>query len=212
MRRSYGQDLKPVPPARLQTNLMALLFERLRVDKQLLVLDMGPASGATVRLFNQFRCKLKFLDLCGDDFALDENASHQEMVDYFRSLLDLNAGTKIDIILFWDLFNYLQPAALTAFNEALEPHVDNSTRGHCLGVLSSRNGLPFYQYGIDNLTSLTQTDRCGVQPLVYPHSLRDLSSLLDYFEIDKSRLMQDGRIEYLLFENRNPNPSSAQFL
>jgi hypothetical protein len=34
---------------------------------------------------------------------------------------------------------------------------------------------------------------------------------LDYFEIDKSRLMQDGRIEYLLFENRNPNPSSAQF-
>lgn len=211
MLRSYAQAVEPMPVA-LQTNLMPMLFERLRVDKQLIVLDMGPASGATVKFFNQFRCRLSFVDFGGEELLSQQEAEHDEMLSCFRSALNLKPGTKVDLCLFWDLFNYLDQTALRAFLEALEPYVDRNTRGHCLGVLTSRSSLPFYQYGIGSLTSLTQADRHGQQWPVHPHSLRDLSSLLGYFEIRKSRLMQDGRAEYLLSENRDPKPAAGQFL
>ena len=60
------------------------------------------------------------------------------------------------------------------------------------------------------MDSLRQTELAGSQPPIYPHSQRDLISLLDYFEVDKSRLMPDGRVEYFLRENRNQiaNPNS----
>ena len=46
--------------------------------------------------------------------------------------------------------------------------------------------------------TLTQCPRSEEQRPVYPHSQRDLNSHLDYFEINKSRLMSDGRVEYLI--------------
>ena len=44
----------------LHSNLAAALFESVRPEKQLVVLDVGRATSATVDLFNQFKCKLIF--------------------------------------------------------------------------------------------------------------------------------------------------------
>jgi len=192
-------------PTTLPSNLFPMLFEKVLVGERLLVLDLGQATASTVQFFNQFKCRLNFVDLFSADFVMNpqDEATHEELVAEFHAAINLPVGSRLDICLFWDFFTYLDGPALRAFIEALDPFVDSNTRGHSLGVLNARTGLPYCEYGIENMDSLHQTDKKGSQLPIYPHSQRDLNSLLNYFEIDKSRLMPDGRVEYFLLENRN---------
>ena len=201
----FAQANGQAAQATLPSNLFPMLFERLRLDDRLVVLDMGQATPSTVQFFNQFKCRLSFVDLYSADFVVNpkEEASHEELVAQFQVAINLPIGSRIDICLFWDFFTYLDGPALKAFIEALDPYVDSATRAHSLGILNARNGLPYCQYGIHGVDSLRQTAQVGSQLPIYPHSQRDLNNLLDYFEVDKSRLMPDGRVEYFLCENRN---------
>jgi hypothetical protein len=201
----FAQANGQATQAILPSNLFPMLFEQLRLDDRLVVLDMGRATPSTVQFFNQFKCRLSFVDLYSADFVVNpkEEASHEELVAQFQVAINLPIGSRIDICLFWDFFTYLDGPALKAFVEALDPYVDSATRAHSLGILNARNGLPYCQYGIHGVDSLCQTAQVGSQLPIYPHSHRDLNNLLDYFEVDKSRLMPDGRVEYFLCENRN---------
>ncbi|MCT2531463.1 hypothetical protein N2382_11405 [SAR92 clade bacterium H921] len=197
--------------APLPSNLFPMLFERLRLDKRLVVMDVGPATRSTVAFFNHFKCRLNFVDLYSADFVVNplDEINHEELVAQFQTAFNLPAGSRIDICLFWDFFTYLAAPVLKAFLEALDPYIDRGTRGHALGILNARNGLPFCQYGIHSMDKLHQTAMLGKQLPVHLHSQRDLNDMLGYFEIGKSRLMSDGRVEYFLLENRdqkaNPN-------
>ncbi len=198
----------------LHSNLAAALFESVRPEKQLVVLDVGRATSATVDLFNQFKCKLIFSDLYADPVMteIDETVSRVQLVGRFQSALGLPEGCKIDICLFWDFFNYLDGTLLSAFVQALRPYVDNNTCGYGLGVLNSRSALPNYCYGLHKLNQLMQYPRVEAQLPVYPHSQRDLNAYLGYFEIEKSRLMPDGRVEYFIARaNDSAPPKKAIF-
>ena len=202
---NYSQSLN----TELHSNLAPLLFERVQVDKQLVVLDIGLAMPATVELFSSFKCKLIFADLYFAEMlsqdTLEEHSEdssqeqvHQQLVEQFTVALNLDADTKIDICLFWDFFNYLDGTLFKAFIEALHPYINDNTCGYGLGVLNARCELPNYQYGISKLNKLNQYLRSEEQKPVYPHSQRDLNNLLGYFDVDKSRLMPDGRVEYFI--------------
>ena len=204
--------------AELHSNLAPLLFQRVQVDKQLVVLDIGLAMPSTVELFSNFKCKLIFADLYSleqllggyqesledrQDQEEKQQPSHQQLVEQFTLALNLNANTEIDICLFWDFFNYLDGTLLKAFIDALQPYLNDNTCGYGLGVLNGRCQLPNYQYGIKNLDKLNQCLRTDKQKPVYPHSQRDLNNLLGCFDIDKSRLMPDGRVEYFLSQEND---------
>ena len=184
----------------LHSNLAAAAFDSLQADKRLVILDVGMAMAATVDFFSQFKCKLLFVDLYSEDFVaeISEDISHQELVSLFRQALNIPDNCMIDICLFWDFFNYLDGTLIKAFIEALQPYVGEHTRGFGLGTLNSRCELPNSCYGLMRKDALTQCPRSDEQRPVYPHSQRDLKSYLDYFEINKSRLMSDGRVEYLI--------------
>jgi hypothetical protein len=208
--QSFSADFR----TELHSNLAPLLFERVQVDKQLVILDVGLATPATVDLFSNFKCKLLFVDLYSHELlsgclleAADQEShsqsnhsqsSHAELVEQFTAALNLDPQIQIDICLFWDFFNYLDGTLLKAFIEALHPYLAADSCGYGLGVLNARRPLPNYHYGIKQLDSLTQYPCGEEQKAVYPHSQRDLNNLLGCFDIDKSRLMPDGRVEYLL--------------
>jgi hypothetical protein len=204
--------------AELHSNLASLLFERVQVNKQLVVLDVGLATPTTVDLFSHFKCKLVFVDLfsilpslealSGDYEENQEDhpqLTHQQLVEQFTQALNLDSQTKIDICLFWDFFNYVDGTWLKAFIDALQPYISHNTRGYGLGILNARRQLPNYSYGIKDLDKLCQYPRSEEQQPVYAHSQRDLNNLLGYFAIDKSRLMLDGRIEYVLSQESEGN-------
>ena len=172
---NYSQSLN----TELHSNLAPLLFERVQVDKQLVVLDIGLAMPATVELFSSFKCKLIFADLYSAEMlsqdTLEEHSEdssqeqvHQQLVEQFTVALNLDADTKIDICLFWDFFNYLDGTLFKAFIEALHPYINDNTCGYGLGVLNARCELPNYQYGISKLNKLNQYLRSEEQKPVYP--------------------------------------------
>ncbi len=53
----------------LQSNLTAVVFETLPVDKRLVVLDIGAAIRSTINFFNKFKCRLSFADLYAEHFV-----------------------------------------------------------------------------------------------------------------------------------------------
>tara|TARA_B110001452_G_scaffold283_2_gene258 strand:- start:3423 stop:4067 length:645 start_codon:yes stop_codon:yes gene_type:complete len=189
----------------LQSSLLPQVFERLPINKRLLVLDVGGAIASTVNFLNQFKCRLSFCDLYAEDFVVRTSAvaTHEERVSRFREALNLEAGTKVDICLFWDLFSYLDGPGLRALMEALDTHIGRDTLGYSIGVHHVDAPLPFIQYGIERPTQLRQVHRAGIQSRVYLRSQRDLHHLLGCFEIEKCRLLAGGRVEYLLLENRH---------
>jgi hypothetical protein len=93
------------------------------------------------------------------------NAATGELVKQFTEAINLDADCKLDICLFWDFFNYLDRPALKALMAALEPNIDQYSRGHSLGLLNARNQLPFNRYGIHSSGSLSQAERQGEQPI-----------------------------------------------
>jgi hypothetical protein len=198
----------------LQSNLLPAIFKRLDLEKRIIVLDMGRAVSSTVSFFNHFKCRLSFVDIYSEKFIVcpDVDSSHEELVAQVTKSLNLDANTKIDICLFWDLFNYLNDAMVRALIEALEPHINHSTSGYVIGTRDSRNQLPFFRYGIVDKSNLIENSGSGTQGTIYPRSQRDLNRLVDYFEIDRGRLLSEGRAEYLIFENRDSDKSDKSII
>ena len=184
--------------------LLPDLFKRLDANNRLVVLDMGQAISSTVRYFSQYRCQLNFIDLYSEDcIALpNPDLNHQQKVDSLRYLLNLGPSTKIDICLFWDVFSYLDDSFVRALIEALEPNISETTGALIINPRDSRRHLPFYRYGISDESHFTQTENSGIQPPIFPRSQRELNNLIDYFAIDRGRLMSQSRAEYLLLVDR----------
>lgn len=199
--------VKTVPksqPDSLSSSLLPWVFGHTVEESRLVVLDFGLATAASINFFAQFKCRLYFTGLI--DSALDkfndQELSHAERVKQFELAIDLSADTKLDIVLFWDLFWYLDKPAMGALLEALSPHMQESTRAHSIGLLNSRYHLPLYEYGIIDINRLQQQPKNSPQSKVYNHSRRDFSHNLNFFTIDKSCLLADGRIENVLGVNR----------
>jgi len=198
----------------LHSNLLPAVFKRLDLEKRIIVLDMGHAASSTVSFFNHFKCRLSFVDIYSELYIVcpDSDSSHEELVVQMARSLNLDANIKIDICLFWDLFNYLNDAMIKALMEALEPHINHSTSGYVIGTRDSRDQLPFCRYGIVDKNSLTENKGSGIQGTIYPRAQRELNKLIDYFEIDSGRLLSEGRAEYLLFENRDSDKSDKSII
>ena len=182
------------------SKLLPLLFEGLAVNRRLTVLDVGSGVADTVDFFSQFRCELHFADLFAADVVqiIQEDATDSELVSGFTAALDLGPDTRFDVCLFWDFFNYLDGPALQGFVQALQPYVHDDTRSHGFGMLNAKTVLPNNQYGIRGLEELSVRSRHEPELPVYPHSQRELNQLLGDFQINKSRLMVDGRLEFII--------------
>ena len=207
MNQALGKTF-PMPvqqgPNVVPSCLLPDLFKRLDGNNRLVVLDMGYAISSTVRYFSQYRCQLNFADLYSEDcIALpNPDLNHQQKVDSLRYLLNLGPSTKIDICLFWDVFSYLDDSFVRALIEALEPNISETSGALIINPRDSRRHLPFYRYGISDESHFTQTENSGIQPAIFPRSQRDLNNLIDYFAIDRGRLMSESRAEYLLLVDR----------
>jgi len=191
----------------ISSSLLVGLFNQITDDKTLVVLDMGLASSATVSFFSQTKCRLQFTGLIDTELEQynDQECSHAERVALFKEALNLQADTKIDIVLFWDLFCYLSAPAIGAILEALVPHLHRKTKAHSIGLLNARQKMVYSDYGINSIDQLWQQPISSAQPKVYPHSRHDFSRLLNYLSIDRSCLLSGNRVENLLMINTQGN-------
>jgi len=121
-----------VEPAAVNAPLFRGLVESLRDDRRAVILDLGPACSATVALLTPFRCRLDIADVADGLDALDAETERAAMDHRIAGLLPPVRQEPADIVLCWDLLNYLRKPALTALMDAVAARARPGARVHFL--------------------------------------------------------------------------------
>jgi len=160
------------------------------------VLDLGPAIGGNVERLSEFGCKLFIEDLFGSKAAVPAGELD---ANFFTQLIAPPEGTQFDLVLAWDLFNYLDHKELV--------HLADRLRRFCrpgsllFALVSIHKTIPaqpirfrFHGNDTDQLVyeRRTQVDRPGPR-----FASGELNDILRGFRVDRSFLLRHGIQEYL---------------
>lgn len=86
----------------------------------------------------------------------------------------------------------------------LQPHLHANSRAHAFGVHNLRSRRAHHRYGVRGREAITVKPRATALPGYSPHSQRELKELLTGFDIERSVLLPDSRLELLLRAKANP--------
>ncbi len=179
--------------------LLPSLFERIEEGQRLTVLHIGSALPETVEFFSRYRCKLHFIDLfCDLPSLVPGDDATPPLAQKFLELMHIPRGTRFDLCLFWDLFNFLDRAAIAAMVGTLRPHLQDTTRAHGFAVHSLKTPPSGKVYGIRELDEISVRPRPAPLPGYSPRNQGQLERVLDCFAVSRSVLLPESRLELLL--------------
>jgi len=189
----------------LNSKLFAEMIERLGLNRPLRILDFGPASSQTLEFFSGSPCKLFFADLYSEPLVLQQQRPDPEnppseaaLVQAFGEFLHFPHGTRFDLILFWDVLNFIDAPSVRALGMTLVPFLHRATLGHGFGVLNSKTRLTPMRYSIAEADTLSCRPREDQLQALYPHPQAELERTLVCLEVSRRVLLGDGRLEVLL--------------
>jgi hypothetical protein len=181
------------------SSLLPALFADIDEEQPLSVLHIGPARPETLDFFSRYRCKLHFIDLFAELPRLqagdDNDTCPREIL---AELLQLPANTRIDLCLFWDLFNYLEGAVISDLLTILQPHLHGASHGHCFAVHNLKTPQLAQIYGIRATDQVSVRRRAAPLPGYHPQTQGQLEKWLTGLRISRSVLLADSRLEILL--------------
>jgi hypothetical protein len=197
-RKEQGRVQVEVEPDVHRSLAFAALCEEIR-RRKLTVLDLGSAVGSNVEFLSQYGCKLFIEDLYA---ALSSRAPGEggdlAGPSFFTEFLSVPEDTRFDVVLAWDLFDYLQRKELATFAEQLRNHTN---RGALIfALISYHKTIPAqpYRFRIKDDQHLVYERRTGAErpsPRLAP---AEVTNLLKGFRVDRSFLLKHGIQEYLL--------------
>ncbi|QFU76389.1 hypothetical protein EY643_12350 [Halioglobus maricola] len=185
--------------AQQSAKLLPALFENIDPEQRFEVLNFGPALPETVTFFSDYRCKLHFVDPFSELPLIADpegDISLQARVD--AAMVGISPDARIDLCLFWDLFNYLEPAALRLIDARLKPQLQRGCLGHGFGVHNTRAPQQDVTFSIERTDSLRLRPRRARLPGYAPLPQSKLKEVLEGFEIRRTVLLADSRLEMLL--------------
>jgi hypothetical protein len=99
-----------------------ILFHEFRPEQKYHILDLGRAFSSNVEFFSQYTCRIYIEDfystLSSFDYLSPEDGISYDSV--FEYLLPYRRGTRFDVVLTWDLLNYLEREEFRAFFRHLD--------------------------------------------------------------------------------------------
>jgi hypothetical protein len=181
------------------SKLLPALFEPFDEEQRVSVLHIGPALSETVNFFSDYRCKLHFVDVFAELPVVAQQDPAPDLQQHFHELLGFPPDARFDICLLWDLFNFLDAEAITAFQAVLQPHLRKNSRAHAFSVHNPRtHPYSSHLYSIRDVHSLALRERTSKLPGYAPYSQRQLKEVLHCFSLERSVLLPDSRLELLL--------------
>lgn len=176
-----------------------VLYHQLRTDRKFHVLDLGSACKQNIEFFGQFSCKIYIEDLYNtlasfDYLAPEDGFSYDRIFDY---LLPFTDNTRFDLILAWDLFNYLDR---DQFHHLVRHLHRFSRRGTVIfSLISTLKHLPEKpnQFRILDSEKLLYESRSSVLRTCPRYQQTDLDQIMKGFRTCNSFLLRNGFKEYL---------------
>lgn len=166
------------------------------------VLDLGPASGGNVSFFAGYGCRLYIADLF-HTLRQRGGLPPEQAVPLDRELTTTLPDGCFDLILCWDLLNYLSSSQM----EILGRHLARRSRpGSRLFALVAPHGripeLP-QRFEILSETEVRYTPQSAAQRPAPGHREPELNRWIAPFGVESSYLLRHGIQEYILV-HRSP--------
>lgn len=158
------------------------------------VLDLGPANGANVAYLSRYACTLYIADLYRT-VGLADGANEESLERAFERQLPQGP---FDLVLAWDVFDYLGRTGLQVLGRAL---VARTVPGSLLfALVSFHPRIPDrpHHFQIVDPETLRYGDPSGLERPSPRYREPDLVRLLPGFEVTGSYLLRHGVQEYLL--------------
>lgn len=201
-RSAAAEKIEPAASHVLRVPLFGSLIERLDSDNRCVIMDLGPAQAATVAFFNSFRCRLDIIDLPSELERIDAAADPLLLKEQAESVLPTHRNEATDIVLCWDLLNYMQRPLLTAVMERVAVRLQPGSLVHALIVYSSRhmpvspgNYFPGNDSGgADYLVNMPVTTEVREAPQYTPETLL---RCMPAYRVERAVLLSNGMQEFL---------------
>jgi len=182
--------------------LLFSLLDSLDPEQRYEILETCSPSSSTIDYLSRYRCKLYISNSSTELTTMntEELDSPHKLNRALVKALNLykNHKAQLNVLLLWDLPNYIQPDIFPALIEYLLPHVSKDAILHCYIHTSSLMPEQPGQYHIleDNSVRIThQAPRTRTCPCYYQEALH---KLMNPFRVKRSILHTNGTQEYLL--------------
>lgn len=193
-----GTERPGADPLSVSAPLFRRLVESLDPERRAVVLDLGLARAETVALFSPFRCRLDVADLAEGLDQITAESDPALLPALVEQLLPPRRNEPTDIVLCWDLLNYLSKPALTVLMDNLASRARPGTRVHFMVVYSGTR-MPerpnHYAPKADGMLLTIPVSRKDREAPRY--SSEDLSRCLRGYVVESSVLMRNGMQECL---------------
>ena len=167
------------------------------------ILDLGPASSANVGFFEQWSPKIYIEDFYNSLALVCDYGPPLEPVfcPVYETLLSCTKDTQFDIILAWDLFDYLHNSDISRLIAYLDALCHSGTL--LFALISIRPRIPdrpakFWVRDREHLCWQNESD--AMMPC-RRFTQRALLELLPNFRMKRSFLMRNGIQEYLFMRS-----------
>jgi hypothetical protein len=194
----FSAARETLEPAALNVPLFRGLMQRMQDDARRVVLDLGPARPETVAMLGQYRCRLEIADLAAGLDALNAAAEPGELQTACAALLPPRRTETTDVVLCWDLLNYLERPALRALMDQISRRLAPGALVHAL-IAYSTPRMPARPARIAPDPEL----RLHVYPVTAEeksaprYSPDELSRLMPGYTVERAMLLKNGMQEFL---------------
>lgn len=183
------------------------LLDFLRADGKHAILDLGQALGVNVDFWSRFPCRIYIEDFHRSYREAIQSAPEAARESLIADLLPIAAGTCFDIILAWDLLNYLNQEELNVLIRCLSRWCRPGTL--LFALIAAHAQIPaepstFRILDRERMIYEMHTQKTRPSPGYHP---KDLARLLMPFEISSSFLLRNGIQEYVFAYKRKAQAS-----
>lgn len=184
--------------APLNAPLFRGILERMEDDSRWVVLDLGPARAETVTAFGRFRCRLDIADLADGIDTLNAVAEPEQLNAAIERLLPPRRQEATDIVLCWDLLNYLDRPRLKALMGQLQLRLCPGSLVHALIAYSTpymsarpERFVPAEGHGLLRRPVTTE------QVKAPRYSPEDFARCMPGYVVERAMLLKNGMQEFL---------------
>lgn len=197
LRRPVGERPTAGPEA-LNAPLFHSLMQRLEGGGRWVVLDLGAARADTIHAFGRFRCRLDIVDLAEGLDVLRDETDPRVLRQRVEGLLPRRHAEGTDVVLCWDLINYLSAPALTAVMESIAVRCKSGALAHGLVYYSMRTmpQRPGCFVPLDD-QRLVNKAVAGPERPAPRYSPEDLARCMPRYTVERGRLLRNGMQEFL---------------
>ena len=167
------------------------------------VLDMGRAQPTTLGFFRHYRCRVGVADALEELAELGRSGTTDPTLLWYelRDLIPVDSERPWDLVLLWDVLDYLPGPLLEAVTLHLQPGLSAGARLHGF-VATSATPVPALPPAYEVLTRerlrrrIVDDGQEGVPP--QRHTPWHLQRYMPGVALERSRQRRDGRQEHLM--------------